>query len=161
MLRSLTSSEAQDLLSSHTIQQIQHIFELKKRPYDDLILKTVYFGNLCAKGDIDQIKVIISNTVPEELETVLNNQCPYLWGGTCLHITAYWNTGDKALAMFELLVNHGAKMFKDSYGQFPWFKSGYLWITIIEDINLGQRDPEEFNATQERLKAIYKSPVAP
>ena len=129
---------------------------------DDLTVDALYLGNLCARGDLDGVKKFLRETEekePEELDNILNH-CPQeQWYGNCLHMVANWNTGDKALEMFDILFEHGAKLYENYYDHLPWEKTGGLFITPITQSTLGKRNPAEFSSTKDDLCEIYGDPT--
>lgn len=79
---------------------------------------------------------------------------------TCLHILLTWNTGDKAISLFQLLVENGGKYIRDNKGFFPWHKISSTWITPIEFIKLGERNHLEFEETLTILPTMYKQTIS-
>jgi len=151
----LTASQARSFLLDFTIDHIRLLTQQAGEPDDDFSIKTIYVGNLCARGDINQIKTFIRKTDPEELREILNCAPEQQWNGTCLNMLLNWNTGVKALEIFELLIEHGAEYSRDGYGFYPWQKLGSLWITPIEHVQLGDRDQDEFEETIVTLHQMY------
>ena len=151
----LTISQARSFLPNLSLDQVHSVLQMENECVDELTVKTVYFGNLCARGDIKQIKTFIRETEPQELREVLNCAPEKQWYGTCLHMVMYWNTGVKALELFELLVEHGAEYKRDGYSSFPWGQLGSIWITPVETIQLGDRNEDEFEETRSTIRELY------
>ena len=151
----LTASQARSFLPNLSVDQVHFVLQMEGERVDELTAKTVYLGNLCARGDIFKIKTFIRETEPQELREVLNCAPEQQWYGTCLHMVMYWNTGVRALEMFELLVEHGAEYKRDAYGSFPWGQLGSIWITPVESIELGDRNEDEFEETRSTIRELY------
>lgn len=151
----LTASQARSLLLDLNVEQVRIIFQIEGEHVDDLTAKALCLGNLCARGDMEQLKAFIRETGSQELREILNCAPDQQWNSTCLHMVMNWNTGAKALEMFELLVEHGAEYKRDGYGCFPWQKLAYVWITPVEFIPLGDRDEGEFEETRANLVEMY------
>ncbi len=111
--------------------------------------------HLCSKGDIYSVKDFIQSTDPTELRAILNKKLYENWDGTVLHTVLYWNTGNKAVDMFELLVEHGADPVRDYYGLFPWENKAPLWILPFNCVDQYGRDVDEFEETYQYLREIY------
>ena len=146
-MTALTSAEAQALLPEYTRKDVQDT--------DELSVKAQYLGYLCAKGDIDKIKRFVLQNRAGELEDIVNHRPKSQQSRTCLHMVMYWNTGAKALEMFNLLVTHGAIFYKDDNNKFPWEIVELSWVTPISLSYLGQRDVEEFQTTMTDLCKKY------
>ena len=116
----LPAAHAQSLLPEFTFRRVQLPRERYHQPSDDLAVKPLYLGHLCARGDIVEVRNFLQEIDPDDLEQILNAAPHEQWYGTCLHMVTYWNTGDKAIELFKLLVLHGAKPVEDYYGYFPW-----------------------------------------
>ena len=151
----LTASQARSLLLDLNVEQVRIIFQIEGEHIDDLTANALCLGNLCARGDIEQLKAFIRETEPQELREILNCAPDQQWNSTCLHMVMNWNTGTEALEMFELLVEHGAEYKRDGYDCFPWQKLASLWITPVEFIPLGDRDEGEFEETRANLVEMY------
>ena len=151
----LSASQARSFLNHFSVDQLRFMLQMKSEYVDDLTTKALYLGNLCARGDINQIKTFIRETDPEELREILNCAPDQQWNSTCLHMLMNWNTGNKALEMFELLVEHGAEYKRDGYGSFPWQHLGSLWITPVEYVQLSERNEDEFEETRSTLREMY------
>ena len=151
----LTASRARSLLMNLSVEQVRLVRQIEGEHIDDLTANALYLGNLCARGDMNQIKSFIRGTEIEEMREILNCAPEQQWYGTCLHMVMYWNTGAKALEMFELLVEHGAEYKRDSYGSFPWGQLGSIWITPVDNISLGPRNEDEFEETRATLREMY------
>jgi hypothetical protein len=117
--------------------------------------KTMWLVYLCSKGDIYSVKDFIQSTELTELRAILNKKLYENWDGTVLHTVLYWNTGNKAVDMFELLVEHGADPVRDYYGLFPWENKAPLWILPFNSVEQYGRDVDEFEETYQYLCEIY------
>ena len=129
---------------------------------DDLTVRALYLGNLCALGDLAGVKRFLRETEdkePEVLDNILNHRPIEQWNGNCLHMVCNWNTGEKALEMFDILFEHGAKIYENYYDQLPWEKTGGLFIAPITQSTLGKRNPAEFSSTKDRLCGLYRDPT--
>jgi hypothetical protein len=123
--------------------------------HDDITVKALYLGNLCARGDEEKIQDFINETDPQELQEILNCSPDQQWNGTCLHVLLNWITGDKAISLFGLLVRHGATFRRDGYNSFPWQRLGSVWITPVQYTQIGERNQEEFEETSANIRRIY------
>jgi hypothetical protein len=164
------TSRAKELLGEYTLEQLRVLFQTENFfPFiknDDSFIKAYYLGYLCAKGDYEKVKSFIEEIDREELETILNIPCR--WNQTCLHKVLYWNNGENAIRLVELLVEHGAEFFKDWYGQFPWqvdevgHHDGFSWVSEIFGTYIPHqeliRDPAEFRETLEIIRTRYAPP---
>ena len=151
----IPASDAQNYLADLSIEYIRSVLQQAGEPYDDLTVKTLYLGNLCARGDEEKINAFIHETDIEELREVLNHGPDEQWNCTCLHMLLNWNKGDKAVTLFRLLVEHGAEYERDGYGYFPWQQLGTVWITPVEYVQLGDRNQDEFEQTCATLREMY------
>ena len=155
-MSTLTAAQARSLLHDYTIEQVQRLLQETDESTDELSVKAHYLGYLCARGDIVKIKRFILQNRAGELEEIVNHRPEKQWKGTCLHMVTYWNTGDKALEMFKLLVTHGAIFYEDGYGKFPWEITGVRWLAPITMSYLGERDMNEFTSTITDLCRMYR-----
>jgi hypothetical protein len=151
----ITSEQARAMIPDYTQHDI--CVELRRRGMDSgqLAEKTMWLVYLCSKGDIYSVKDFIQSTDTDELRTILNNKLFENWDGTVLHTVLYWNTGNKAVDLFELLVEHGADPVRDYYGLFPWENNAPLWILPLGSGQIGDRDMGEFEETYQYLRNIY------
>jgi hypothetical protein len=155
-MSTLTASQARALLPDYTFEEIQSLLKETDELTDKLSVKSHYLGYLCAKGDLDKIKRFILQNRAGELEEIVNHRPEKQWKGTCLHMVTYWNTGDKALEIFKLLVTHGAIFYEDGYGKFPWEITGVRWLDPITMSYLGERDMNEFTSTITDFCRMYR-----
>ena len=146
-----TAADAQSILPEYTIWEVRQLFPKK----DDITIKALYLGNLCSRGDLEKIKGFIRETDPGQLLEILNCAPYEQWHGTCLHMLLKWNTGDKAIALFKLLVEHGAEYIRNHYDKYPWQIDSTEWTLSFAHINLGNRNCEEFRHTYETLIQMY------
>ena len=108
----LSATQARAQIPDFSIDQIRLVHLERGGVPDDLEIKTLYLGNLCA-GDLDAIKELRRTTDPEEFMILLNEAPHDQWNGTALHMALYWNTGDQAKNLFHFLVEHGAEYTRD------------------------------------------------
>ena len=155
----LSAAEAQSRLPDFTVDQIRQLLQEICVDDNELSVKTHYLGNLCARGDINKVRAFLDETSPQELKKILNARPYDQWEGSCLHMVGYWNTGDKAIELFDLLYMYGAQFHQDGYDNFPWQSSADLWITPIVGADLGKRNTQEFKDTVLRLYRMYNVPV--
>jgi len=151
----ITSEQARALLPDYTQHDI--CIQLRRSGGESGVLaeKTMWLMHLCSKGDIYGTKDFINSTNPTELRDILNKKLYENWCGTVLHTVLYWNTGNKAVDLFELLVEHGADPVQDYYGLFPWENTAPLWILPFNDLDQYGRDIDEFEETYQYLREIY------
>ena len=144
----ITLARAQELLCQMPLfckHEIRDILEETAfgHEVDDLTVDALYLGNLCARGNFKKLKEF------------LNHRPIQQWNGNCLHMVASWNTGGKAFGMFDLLIEHGANIYKNYYDNLPWGKTGSLFITPITQSTLGKKNPDEFSSTKDELCRCY------
>ena len=151
----ITSEQARNMIPVYDQHSI--CVELRRRGQDSgqLAEKTMWLVYLCAKGDINCVVEFIQSTNPDELRGILNKKLSDNYDGTVLNTVLYWNTGNKAVDLFELLVEHGADPVKDYYGNFPWENTAPLWVVPFGVGQIGYRDMDEFEETYQYLRNIY------
>ena len=116
---------------------------------------TLELAQLIALGSERRIKAFIKKTRPDDLKRILNDYLPQFGYIDCLHMLLYWHTGEKAISLFGLFVEHGAEYHVNENGDYPWF-------TPIEgDMLEGTRNYEDFRDTYQRLISIYSLPLFP
>jgi hypothetical protein len=148
----LTAAQAQALLSEYSMEEVRRMFSEKS----ELTVTTLYFGNLCAMGDEEKIKSFIQETEPDRLRHILNHCPEEQWYGNCLHMLLFWNTGDKAISLFKLLVDHGAIEYtRNYYNVYPWQINAPSWIVPFGNVVLGNRDIDEFRDTYEAIERLF------
>ena len=153
----ITAADARDKLPHFCVDHIKDILKqtTMEDEVDELTAQALYLGNLCALGDTKKVTEFLQDTDPEELDNILNHRPIQQWYGTCLHMVCNWNTGEKAFEMFDILVEFGAKLYKNDYGNLPWEKKGGLFIAPITDYTLGKRNPDEFSFTTKKLRRWF------
>jgi hypothetical protein len=151
----ITSEQARAMIPHYTQHDI--CIQLRRSQGESGVLaeKTMWLMHLCSKGDIYSVKDFIQSTDPTELRQILNKKLYENWDGTALHTVLYWNTGNKAVDLFELLVEHGADPVRDYYGLFPWENKAPLWILPFNNVEQYGRDVDEFEETYQYLREIY------
>ena len=152
----LTPEQARDLIPVYDQQDI--CVELRRggNTTGELAEKTMWLVYLCSKCDTNAIKDFIQSTHPDELRTILNTKLSENWDGTVLHAVCYWNNSNKAVNLFELLVEHGADPVRDYYGLFPWENNAPKWVVPFSDDYIGNRDPDAFREMYDYLRYIYE-----
>jgi len=151
----ITSEQARAMIPDYTQHDI--CVQLRRSGGESGVLaeKTMWLVYLCAKGDIYSVKDFIQSTELTELRAILNKKLYENWDGTVLHTVLYWNTGNKAVDLFQLLIEHGADPVRDYYGVFPWENKAPLWILPFNSIDRYGRDVDEFEETYQYLCEIY------
>ena len=145
-----SSVETQQLLTNYTLED----FSCKaKRSLIDQ--KTLYLGNLCARGDIESIISFMNTTEQDELTEILNTGVYEFYFGTVLHVALYWNSGEKCIQLFELLLENRAEPIRDYYGNFPWQQTYTKWNSPLDSVLLGERNVKEFEDTYNYLRTTY------
>ena len=136
----LSASQAQELLPEYNMEHVREILRMTNQPSDELTVKTAFLGYLCSRGDLEGIKSFIRETDSGELRTVLNNRLDIFLSGTCLHQVLEWNTGNRAIEIFSLLVEHGAEFHRDRGGYYPWVVMLHArWFhPLVRSILLGE-----------------------
>ena len=155
----LSSEQVKPLIQPCTVEQIRNqMIHLYGNHYkdDDLTISVLYLGYLLARGDIEEIQNFIEE-YKDNLIVIINTQQPEFYGGTVLHMSQYWNSGQLGIDLFELLYNHGAIPIQDEYNQFPWEQNGdtMVWVHPFGH-SIGIRHNAEFIQSYEYLKNMYE-----
>jgi hypothetical protein len=152
----LTPEQAHDLIPVYDQQDI--CVELRRggNTTGEIAEKTMWLVYLCSKCDTNSVKEFIQSTHPNELRTILNTKLSENWDGTVLHAVCYWNNSNKAVNLFELLVEHGADPVRDYYGLFPWENNAPKWVVPFGTDYIGNRDPDAFEEMYNYLRYIYE-----
>jgi hypothetical protein len=151
----LSAYEARSHLPDYTMQEICVLLRRNGESSGILAEKTMFLAQLCARGDIDAVKTFIAQTDSDELKQILNNKLFEMWHGTVLHMVTYWNTGNQAIDLFQLLVEHGADPVKDGYNTYPWSTEASLWLLPFGG-EIGERNYMEFEDASQYLREIYE-----
>jgi hypothetical protein len=121
---------------------------------------TLELAQLIALGSERRIKAFIKKTRPDDLKRILNDYLPQFGYIDCLHMLLYWHTGEKAISLFGLFVEHGAEYHVNENGVYPWRNGECRWFTPIEgDMLEGARNYEDFRYTYQRLISMYSLPL--
>jgi hypothetical protein len=150
----ITSEQARAMIPHYTQHDICVQLRRIGEERGEIAQKTMWLVYLCATGDIHSVKSFIQSTDPTELREILNTKLYENWQGTVLHTVLYWNTGNKAVDLFELLVEHGADPVRDYYEALPWENCAPLWIPPF-GTQMAARDVGEFEETYQYLREIY------
>jgi hypothetical protein len=157
--RILTTEQVKELIQPCTVDQIRnrmiHLYG-DHYQHDYLTVHILYFGYLLARGDLLEIQNFMEEH-KDNLVAILNTQQPEFYGGTVLHISQYWNSGQVGIDLFELLYNHGAVPIQDEYNQFPWEQNDetIIWVHPFGH-SIGIRKHREFIYSYEYLKNMYE-----
>jgi len=152
----LTPEQARDLIPTYDQQDICVQLRRCGNESGELAEKTMWLVYLCSKCDTSGVKEFIQSTHPDELRTILNTKLKENWEGTVLHAVCYWNTSNKAVNLFELLVEHGADPVRDYYGVLPWENTAPGWVIPFGSGWIGNRDPDAFKEMYDYLRYIYE-----
>ena len=149
----LSAEIARSLLPNINITDIDEYIDIDYLDRQSYIRKLFYLGYQCCRGDYDRIFDFIQNTNDlDELSQLLNDNTLYeFYYGTVLHLVLYWNTGEQAQNLYNLLVKHGAKPCENYYEALPWTQEGCEWVPPLGGGggSIGQRDISEFKSTYE------------
>lgn len=154
-MNTLTSAQAREMLPDYTFDVICVLARRNGYPRDEIIEKTLWLGHLCMTGNISAVKEYLATLDVDEKPKILNKKLHTFYEGTILHQTLYWNSGNTAIDLFQLLVEHGAEPCLDYYEKYPWNQGGVLWIPMFEN-QIGARDVEEFEESYSFLREIYE-----
>jgi hypothetical protein len=124
-----------------------HIYHLAAS--DEAVL-TCYFGYLLATAKIREIESFLK-TYKYDKDYLLNTKNVMFEDGTALHMALYWHNGAHGMALFNLLMKHGARIYKTECG-FPWEQTKKQWIQPVDAALLGVRNPEDFTELYEEIK---------
>jgi hypothetical protein len=151
----INSLEAQSKLPQLTLDQIIEMYPEINTEEDSYTHRLIYLGHVCSRGDYNALVTFLEGLDGDD-KYVLLNATPYMfYYGNILHITLYWNTGDRAVYMFKLLVESGSEYVRDYYKKAPWEQVGDIWTSIVNHNTLGERDPKEFEETYTFLRKHY------
>lgn len=156
-MTSLTSAQAKALLPNYSFGDICVLARRGGYPRDEIFEKTLWLGWLCTTGNLSAVKEYLATLDFDEKKQILNTKVYEFYDGTVLHQTLYWNTGNLAIDMFQVLVEHGAEPMLDGYDELPWQNGGSLWIAPFGS-EIGTRNGEEFEEVNQFLQEIYNSP---
>jgi len=159
-MTTLNSTQAQAMLPNYTFDDICVLARRNGYPRDEILEKTLWLGHLCMMGKITSVKEYLANLDFEEKKEILNKTLEEFFGGTVLHQTLYWNSGNTAIDLFQLLAEHGAEPCLDGYDAYPWNVDGVYWIPIFHT-SIGTRDSEEFEESNSFLREIYDTTLPP
>ena len=150
-----TASKARSVLYDYTLEQVRCSEPDEISESDEITIKALYLGNLCARGDLKKVEMFIQEheSYPQHLHAILN--CAPEDHGNCLHMVMYWNTGDNAIALFSLLYAHGAEYIRNYDKVFPCQIHAPFYIAPINGQLLGIRNIAEFFHTYETLILQY------
>ena len=151
-----TSAEARESLSTYTFGEIQEILNNRNQEHNSTIAWAVYLGFLCAKGQINDIETFLQN-MDEDLDFILNARSNIMYGGTVLHMALYWNSGNRGVELFQLLLNNGAIICQDNDGNYPWQQNRTRWVTglNLDDSESTIRSVDEFTETYQFIGEMY------
>jgi hypothetical protein len=157
----LTSKQARDMIPDYTQHDICVFLRRGGHsPVNENNEKTLWLNYLCAKGDIVRVKEFLAMTNYDELKHILNTKLFEQFDGTVLHTTLYWNSGNQAIDLYELLVEHGADPCLDYYYEMPWHNRSTRWIVPFGTY-IGERFNDEFEETYQFLREAYESNSKP
>jgi hypothetical protein len=121
-----------------------------------LYKEKMYINYLCARGDIDSLTLFLSEQ-KEDITILLNTY----FGSSkldvyLLHTVLYWNTGEIAIKLFDLLYSYGCKIKLNSKKLPPWENTSTEWISPLTPFKtLGLRNRDEFRDTTYSIKIKY------
>jgi hypothetical protein len=124
-----------------------HIFHLAM---SEEAVQARYFGYLLATAKIREIDVLLT-TYTYDKDYLLNTQNIMFYDGTALHMALYWHNGAHGLALFNLLIKHGARIYKTPCG-LPWEQMNNQWIQPVNAEVLGIRNPDDFAELYQDIK---------
>ncbi len=152
----ISSIDAKAALPPKNIDEIRDYLEEKQAQIDDISVKIVYLGYLCARGMLDEATTFIG-TLGEDTWQILNTPHNIFYGGTVFHVALVWNSGDLGRLFFELMWSNGAEYYENSYGEFPWEQLGdnARWVNPIGYNIIGERNPNEFVELYDNLYELY------
>lgn len=128
-----------------------HIFHLAAS--DEAILAR-YFGYLLAVAKIREIDAFLTNYKYDK-DYLLNTKNVIFEDGTALHLALYWHNGAHGLTLFNLLIKHGARIYKTECG-LPWEQTNKRWIQPVDALLLGVRNPDDFTEMYEEIKSVVE-----
>ena len=117
--------------------------------------KLIYLGNLCVRGEYKELADFFRTHSESENKYLLNTTCYEFHNGTLLHLMLFWNTGNAAIDLFNLLAEHGADIKRDYYDCLPWTQYGESWIDPFNGNILGIRNQAEFEETYKYFNEHY------
>jgi hypothetical protein len=145
----------------YSIYDIENML-LEQGRYMPQDVNLFYLGYLCCQGDYASIVVFLQTLEDEEKRIILNEKPYDFYEGTVLHVLLYWNYGNNAINIFDLLVEHGAEFTRDYYGELPWEQQGATWLCewqVKETRDyLRRRYGEDADATLQEAQATLQEP---
>lgn len=144
MTEYINAVEIHDRVKKITVSDVLDAIE--NWPYESSP-KLIYLGNLCVRGEYTELANFFRTHSESENKLLLNTPCYEFHYGTLLHLVLFWNTGNAAIDLFDLLVGHGAESKLDYYDCLPWTQSGESWINPFSSKILGIRKQSEFEET--------------
>ena len=129
-----------------------HIFHLAAS--DEAVL-TRYFGYLLATANILEINTFLKDYKYDK-DYLLNTKNVMFEDGTALHMALYWHNGAHGLALFNLLIKHGARIYKTECG-LPWEQINKQWIQPVDALLLGVRNSDDFTEMYEEIKGVVEN----
>ena len=162
-LKELTAEEAQNKLPDYTYDEYG---EYKRLGYLSLSIKIgtpkyplcrkpifqkqMYINYLCARGDLDKLKVFM-DIQEEQIENILNERLYDYHTKKDIYLfqtILQWNKVEKADRLFDLLTSYGAIISTDDEGNHPWDNLSKEWIEPIPPFEkIGIRNSLEFVET--------------
>jgi hypothetical protein len=115
---------------------------------------TNYFGYLLATAKIREIDAFLKDYKYDK-DYLLNTKNVMFQYGTALHAALYWHNGAHGLALFNLLIKYGARIYKTESG-LPWEQQSKQWIQPVDGELLGERNPDDFTETYEEIKDVVE-----
>jgi hypothetical protein len=152
----ISSTDAKATMPARNMIEVRNYLAENEQPIDDVSVKIVYLGYLCARGMLNEASDFIG-TLGDDTWQVLNTPHNIFYNGTVFHVALVWNSGDLGQSFFELMWSNGAQYYENSYGEFPWEQlgEGARWINPIGYNIIGNRDPDEFVELYDHLYELY------
>ena len=133
----------------------------------DFELETLYVSYLCIVGDIKLIQQFLNNYNENQIKIILNNNSEFIYYGTPLNETLFWNKDSNAIEIYSYLRSLGAVPYKNHYNFYPWeysediFDSFSWYSEILPAISYRRypqymRDNQEFAETCQKIQEYEK-----
>ena len=159
-LTKYTSTQAKELVIEKGYDDIEEILIDGGLSSDKVSIDLMYLGYLCAKGDIDTVKVFLTR-LEYPAEELINMCHTNFNGGTVLHISLYWNSGKLGKDLFELLNGYGATYYENADGELAWEQDVQThWTDPIDNFILGIRGNSEFYELYAEIRRLYGANIS-
>lgn len=156
----MNSLDIQALFTHRNQLDIQEWLVAHQYPSSESDQQLVYMAYLIAQGKFEETAHFMTDIEeynPDQLVNLLTTPHSLFWDGTVLHVALYYNSGQRGLEFFQLLVSHGARYIKNYYNEFPWEQVGGVWFSLLDHTTTTyiDRDEYEFASCYQDIADMY------